>query len=74
MPFHTVGITEETYKGWTVRYEHRAGYGYSWVAWKPPQQRLESYGGFLESREQSRHNARWAIDKHEAQAGNIDDH
>ena len=61
-----VSTTEEAYRGWTVRLEYRAGYGYSWVAWKAPQQRLESYGGYLESRAQSRHNAHWVIDRYEA--------
>ena len=65
MPYSTVGILEETYKDWTLRLEFRAGYGYSWVAWKN-RQMLESQGGYLASYDQARHNAHWVIDKHEA--------
>ena len=65
MPYTIVTPHAYNYKGWTIRHEHRACYGYPWIAWKDGPM-LESYGGYLESLDQARHNARWGIDTHEA--------
>ena len=52
MPYSFVTTHDDSYRGWTIRHEHRAGYGYSWVAWKAGQM-LESYGGYRESLDQA---------------------
>ena len=65
MPYSTLGIIEETYRGWTIRLVHRAGYGYVWAAWKN-RQMLKSTRDFLTSYDQARHYAHQEIDKCES--------